>query len=774
MPLSVREVLLVLRAKDQASRVIADVGRSFDRAGGAAEAAARRQIHAGQALLGVGVAMAAAGAAGIAFYANMTSAAVEYNRQAALTLTQVDSQAASLEQIKDIARRVGSEVGAPFAEMQSALYDIFSSTNATLPQAEVLLESFAKTAVAGQVSIQDAGRATIAILNAFKLPLEDVNKVQDVMFELVKKGVGDYEAFSTTIGRSIPSAARAGQTIEDLAGMLAFMTRNGLSAAMASASAARALDSFSNPIVVGRLEKMGIKVRDVSGNFRSISDVVTDLAAKTKNMKAPELASFLQNLFKGAGGTIQARRFWDTALRNPEALAAFTADMKNATGAATDAYNIMADTVAVKTQLLKNNWAILKTYIGDVVIPIFIRFVGIAQKVIKWFIDMDPKTRRLIVLISLAVSAFLVLAGTLVAVAGAMLIVGGALALLEIDLLPFLGVALLVVAALVALGIALYELYQNSETFRNLVDSIWQGLQRIADLFEAGGWRAVVDAMWTAIKDGFKAGVNTLWQDIQAGWDKFKADFGAGINTLWQDLQAGWDRILAEFPDKAMAFLVIIQNAVSAAWNWFTTTGFPTIMGWGATAADKFWNGFTGLAAKAANALLDLIASIGDWIGKHAQDLAELGLHMAEHIANGLVGGMLSVFKGIPLLGWAADDLKNWLHINVGSGGVDLSGKTATAVAGPTAPSAFSGFSSTPNPGEQAFQQAYANLATGTTSESTVNDIHDNSFFVADLMDFVNQLENQAKLNNKAAGAAQPSAKKGPTTKTLTPVKGAR
>lgn len=774
MPLSVREVLLVLRAKDQASRVIADVGRSFDRAGGAAEAAAQRQIHAGQALLGVGVAMAATGAAGIAFYADMTAAAVEYNRQAALTLTQVDAQGASLEDIKNIARRVGSEVGAPFDQMQAALYDIFSSTNATLPQAEVMLKAFAQTAVAGQVDIQTAGRATIAILNAFKLPLEDVNKVEDVMFKLVQKGTGTYDEFASTIGRAIPSAARAGQTIQDLAGMLAFMTRNGLSTAMASASAARALDSFSNPIVVGRLEKMGIKVKDVTGNFRDISSVVTDLANKTKNMKAPELAAFLQNLFKGAGGTIQARRFWDTALRDPAALAGFTNDMKNATGAATDAYTLMAETVAVKTQLLKNNWAILKTYIGDVVIPVFLRFVDVAQKIIKWFIDMDPHTRKMIILISLAASVFLILAGVLVAVAGAMLIVGGALALLEIELAPFLIAAVLVVAALVAMGAALVYLYQNSDSFRQLVDSIWQGMQRIADLFESGGWRAVVDAFWTSLKEGFKAGLNTLWQDIQTGWDKFKSDFGAGIQQLWQDLQAGWDRILAEFPDKAMAFLTIIQNAVGAAWNWFISTGFPTIMGWGATAAQKFWDGFTGLAAKTASALLDLIASIGDWIGQHAEDLAKLGLQMAEKIANGLVGGMLSVFKGIPLLGWAADDLKNWLHINVGSGGIDLSGKTATAIAGPAAPSAFTGYNTMPNPGEQAYKDAYMALVNGGagSTQSNVTDVHDNIFQVADFTDLLNQVEQQAKTNNKVPTAALPSAKKGPPAKTLTPAKG--
>src|SRR5262245_23190362 len=201
-----------------------------------AQASAMAGIRAGSAVAGVGIGLTAVGLAGLEFFKASTEAAVEYNQQAALTLTQVDQVGVSLQTIKDIGRDVAAAIPAPFEEMQSSLYDIFSSMDVDVNGAKTLLEAFSKGAVAGQVDVQQAGRATIAIMNAFKVPVSDVNKVMDVQFETVRKGVITYDELSSTIGRAIPSAVRAGQSYATLGGMIAFMTRNGLSAAQASTS----------------------------------------------------------------------------------------------------------------------------------------------------------------------------------------------------------------------------------------------------------------------------------------------------------------------------------------------------------------------------------------------------------------------------------------------------------------------------------------------------------------------------------------------------------
>src|SRR5579885_3682973 len=167
MGLSAREVLIILRAQNLASGEIERVATSFSELGAAEKAAALNTIEQGAALTAVGSAFAIAGAAGLKFYGDSLKEAVDYNKEVAYTATQVQDGANHLKELGQIGVDVASKIPAPFKEMQSSLYDIFSSMDVTIAQSQTLLEAFAKGAVAGQTDIQTAGRATISVMNAF-------------------------------------------------------------------------------------------------------------------------------------------------------------------------------------------------------------------------------------------------------------------------------------------------------------------------------------------------------------------------------------------------------------------------------------------------------------------------------------------------------------------------------------------------------------------------------------------------------------------------------
>jgi hypothetical protein len=227
MPVSAREMFLIIRAKDEASRVLRGLSREFGMVNAARTAAAHRTLAAGSALASVGVGIGLVGAAGIKFLKDSTDAAIEYNRQASLTKTQVDGIKVSVQDLERVSSQVAHDIGVPLETLQPALYDIFSSMDVGLSGASKMLRGFGKAAVAGQTDVQTAGRATIALMNAFNIPVSKLNNVLDFQFQLVRKGVGTYEEFASTIGRAIPSAANAGQTYQTLGGILAYLTRNG-------------------------------------------------------------------------------------------------------------------------------------------------------------------------------------------------------------------------------------------------------------------------------------------------------------------------------------------------------------------------------------------------------------------------------------------------------------------------------------------------------------------------------------------------------------------
>lgn len=380
-----------------------------------------------------------------------------------------------MKDVYDMGLRIANEIPVAFEQIQPALFDIFSSTNANLAQSEILLEGFSKAAVAGQTDIQTAARGTLAIMNAYNVPFEKVNSILDVQFELVRKGVGTYEEFAKIFGRVVPSATRAGQSFETVAAMLAYMTRNGQSAAMASTSAARALDAFSHPKSVQKLEKLGVKMRDVKGNLLPLVDVLEQFRTKLMKLPTKERVGAILDVFKGAGGTIQARRFIEQVLLRPGELENFKSmmgAMESASGVMGEKYAEMSDTAAAKTQLLNNRWETLKITLGEAAAPAILKIIDLISQLVGWFNRLDPKTKNMITNIGLIATAVLIIGGAVLGLIAILVLIAGAFALVSAEMLIAIGVIALIVGAVAGLGVAFANAWKNSENFRNFIRGI--------------------------------------------------------------------------------------------------------------------------------------------------------------------------------------------------------------------------------------------------------------------------------------------------------------
>lgn len=553
MAISTRELLLVLRARDEASRVIKSAAGAISSVSAASAQAAQKQIAAGAAMTTVGVGVAYAGLAAIRFLDDATDAAIEYNRQSALTLTQVDKVGVSIKTIKDIGKDVATQVPTDFKKIQTSLYDIFSSMDVTVPQAKNLLTEFSKASVAGQVELQDASRATIGIMNAYGMAATEVNHVNDVMFQLVRKGVGTYGEFATTIGRAVPSAVRAGQSIETLAGMMAFLTRNGLSAAMASASAGRALDAISHPKTIAHFADLGatidkalgkdralalfgdkykdmsIKIRDAAGNIRPMPDIMTELGTAIGKLPAADRAAILQELFKSSGGTIQARRFFDIAVTQFGEFNQRVDEMIGSKGAMEEAYKVMFDNPQAKMQALANSWNILKVNIGDALIPIKVGVAEAFTALFNAFNSLDEKTQGTIVKFAAAAAVFLVVIGVVMAIAGVILMFQGALALAGTTFAAFMTPILIGVAIILALGAAIFLVWKYHEQLWEIIQRVWNGfITAIQPVLE------VVQLFASAVGDLVIPMFQNMWDMIMSS-----------LVPAWETLKQAWNDVLA-------------------------------------------------------------------------------------------------------------------------------------------------------------------------------------------------------------------------------------
>lgn len=616
MALSSRELLLVLRARDEASRVLRGLSTEFSQLDGAAQRAARNQISAGSALVSLGAGMVLAGAAAGAWLYESTKKAIEFERSIALVATQTDKVKVSQKELGDIVLDTANKIAVPIEQLSQGLYDIFSSMSVTVPQSRHLLEEFAKEAVAGQVDLQVASRATIGILNAFHIPAEKVNSVLDVQFQLVRKGVGTFEQFAGAIGKATPSAARAGQSVEVLSGMLAYLTRNGLSADMAAASAARSFDALAHPKTVQRLEKMGVAVKTSTGDFRDMGDIMVDLQKKLGNLSDPDRAKALQELFKSAGGTIQARRFYDAVLKDQESVQQFVGligDMKNAQGAFSDAYDTMANTTASKSQLLKNRWESMRIEVGQALIPVFNRLLDMLGRVLDWWNKLDDSTKFLIVKIIAFGAALSTLLGIVTSVAGAFVMLSGAAMMMGISLGALLGIFALVAVGIGVLIAAGYLIYKNWNTIIKALGDAWNWLlnsvlKPVWDWIVRNFGERLV-ALWNRVKDDVIAAVKTVGDWVKRIW----RDIVDWTQGLWDDVMRIIDPLVEGIVDAwqhVKEILVPILNVILSVFEGTWTAIVGVLKG--------AWSVISGVVEgiiKVFQGIIDIIVGVfsGDW-----------------------------------------------------------------------------------------------------------------------------------------------------------------
>jgi TP901 family phage tail tape measure protein len=614
MPLGVREVLLVVRAQNLSSGVLRNVAGDFNNLNGRAKAAAQQQLKTGTALMAVGAGITAVGAAGVAFLAKATSMAVDYNRQVALTKTQMYGVKASFDQVAQAGIDVARKVAVPLNEVQAGLYDIFSSMDVNMSQAKFLLQNFSKEAVAGQVDLSTAERATIGVMNSYQMKVKDVTKVQDIMFNLVKYGVGTYGDFANSIGRVTPSAVKANQTFEETAGIMAFLTRNGLSASNAASSAGRALDAVGkargnihnlgttviNALGDATAKKLGftagqtIKVVDAAGKLLPVNRIMTEMGVALKKLSPTQLNDVLNTMFKGAGGTIQAMRFFNIAIHNFGQLNKLTGEMYTSRGALQQAYKIMSNTPAAKIQLLKNNFQALMITLGDQLLPILGKVAGAFASFFSWIGKM-PKTLLTVIAIVVSVtSVLLILTGVVTMVIGAWMVFSAIMAATEIALAPIIITVGLIIAAIVALAVAAYFIVKYWGPISTWFHDMWFDM-----------WHWVVQA-WSNIT-GY---LHSAWSAFINAWTRF----GHDIEHIWHDIWPYLLDVLKVFTTILLvvwlSFWNIVRVPVTAFGRWIKST---TVAIWNALVSD--WRAFSRTISNVWSALWAVVAAIfrNDW-----------------------------------------------------------------------------------------------------------------------------------------------------------------
>lgn len=264
-------VLLAIEARDKATAIIEGVVAKLHSIGPAADAGAVGAARMAENFAKAHPAMIATGIAGAAVAVGVGAIAIESVKAAANfqeSMTQLVTGAGetkdNLELVSEGIMKTARDTGESVDMLSKGMYLIESAGFHGADGLKVL-QAAAEGAKVGNADMNTVANAVTSALNAYGMKADDAGTMTSKMVAAVGQGKMHMEDFAGSMSAVLPVASAAGISFDQVAGAIATMTAQGMSAQQASqdlANMIRNLQSVNGP-ALAMLQQMGIDVTDL-------------------------------------------------------------------------------------------------------------------------------------------------------------------------------------------------------------------------------------------------------------------------------------------------------------------------------------------------------------------------------------------------------------------------------------------------------------------------------------------------------------------------------
>ena len=348
---------LFIRARDLASRGLKKVEDGLEGVGDEAKKANLDLKKMAAGVTAVAATATAIGAKGVQAFASFEKKMKEVN-------TLVNLGDAEFQKMTKDVEKLSIALGVDATEASGALYQALS---AGVPQENAIsfLDIASKAAIGGVTDTETAVDGLTTVLNAFKIPAQDTQKVADAMFATVKQGKTTFAELSKSMFQAGPIAASLGVDFQDVLGATATLTKQGTPTSVAMTQIRSALTALSAPTteMTSIFNKLNVKGFDeLLKREGSLIKVFQALRTATGDNKEQ-----MQKMF----GRVEAvAAILGTTGQNARIAATDLDTVTNSAGSATTAFNEMATSLDKDLKVISNFVDQLVREIGQDLAPL--------------------------------------------------------------------------------------------------------------------------------------------------------------------------------------------------------------------------------------------------------------------------------------------------------------------------------------------------------------------------------------------------------------------
>lgn len=488
-------------------------------------------------------------------------------------------------------------------------------------------------------------------LSAFAMEAGDAAYFADLLSYAQSHSNTTAEALGEAYKNCAANLNAAGQDVETVTSLLEGMANQGYKGSEAGTAMAAIMRDITNGMKDGAIKigETSVAVMDAQGNFRDLTDILTEVEAATNGMGDAERAVALSSTFT-ADSTKGLNLILNEGMDN---IAGYEEELRGASGSAEEMANIMNDNLSGDVAAMNSAFEELGLKIYDALeskLRAGVQFItnGVIPA-IEWLGGHIPE-------VTIAVSGL----GAVIAamnwgtISSKIAMVKGALVKLAAALGGVSLPAIAIIAVITAVALAFTNLWKNNEEFRNKITAIWDGIkakfdefgQGIVDRLNALGFEfeditEVMKAVW----DGFCEVLAPIFEgvfqqisnilnealDILTGlFDIFAGIFTGDWDMVWQGVQevfgAVWDFVVATF-----------ENWIST----FTSLA-DTVLGWFGTDWETVWTNVKTFFSDTWNAISSFFSGILTGIKTFFTDT----WNAIVSFFSGILSGIYSSFTG--------------------------------------------------------------------------------------------------------------------------------
>lgn len=491
---------------------------------------------------------------------------------------------AELEKARDFILKMGADTVFSAEDAGLAMLDLMKAGQ-SLEESMATMPTVLELAAAGELSLASASRIVTGAIAQFKLGMNDVPKVSDLLARAANASKADVADLGQALQNVGPVADQFGFDLEEVVATLGVFADSNIIGAEAGTQLKSMLLNLYDPMVASSLADLGVTLYDNAGNTRDFSEVIVELDNALDKLPIEQQNALMVKL-GGSYGIVGL-----SALRATNGIDGMIKSMKDSPSAA-EVVAATADTTNKAFDSLMGTIETFQTVALDdfnknTVQPMVESIIELINGITAWM-DKNPELANQIVLIVAAITAL-----------GPILIaVGAAFTAISTGLAVVLSPIGLLIGGIIALGVAF------ATNFGGIQDMVLPILERIGSAlstFIQVAWAEIkpaLDAMYNwFVNEGLPAIRNFIDTSVRPALEAF---FNFLANT-WTAISPGLQSLYNWFTTEALPGILsfITETALPAVgdfidtltqiwtdvspyltdfWNWFMNDGMPTIM----------------------------------------------------------------------------------------------------------------------------------------------------------------------------------------------------